>query len=65
MLGLGWATQVGGRIIPVKLFVTRTVNEESEPQVVLVTQRRADNVSDLALNCTHLTDIWSMYVEPC
>lgn len=65
MLGLGWAAQVGGRIIPVKLLVTRTVNEESEPQVVLVTQRRADNVSDLALNCTHLTDIWSMYVEPC
>lgn len=43
VLGLGWAAQVGGRIIPVKLLVTRTVNEESEPQVVLVTQRRADN----------------------
>lgn len=51
VLGLGWAAEVGGKIIPFKLYTTRTVadvGEEGEagtPQVVLVTQRRADNVS--------------------
>ncbi|KAF9450978.1 DUF1620-domain-containing protein [Macrolepiota fuliginosa MF-IS2] len=48
LLGLGWAAQVGGRIIPVKLFV---LNGESmgdkgkgtKSDVVLVAQRRADN----------------------
>jgi hypothetical protein len=43
-LGLGWAAEVGGRIIPVKLFITRTISDGDTPQVALVTQRRADNV---------------------
>jgi ER membrane protein complex subunit 1 len=43
--GLGWAAEVGGRILPVKLFVIRTVNDGDTPQVVIVTQRIADNVS--------------------
>ena len=45
MLGLGWAANIGGTNIPVKMFVTRTVSDPEGPQVVLVTQRRADNVS--------------------
>jgi len=44
VLGLGWAGEVGGKVIPVKLFVTRTVSDGETPQVVLVTQRRAENV---------------------
>jgi len=44
VLGLGWADEVGGRIQPVKLFVTRTVSDGGDPEVVLVTQRHADNV---------------------
>jgi len=44
VLGLGWADAVGGRIQPVKLFVTRTVSDGGDPEVVLVTQRHADNV---------------------
>ncbi|OAX35578.1 DUF1620-domain-containing protein [Rhizopogon vinicolor AM-OR11-026] len=43
VLGLGWAAKVGGTIIPVKMFVTRTVSDAEGPQIVLVTQRRADN----------------------
>ncbi|TBU24929.1 hypothetical protein BD311DRAFT_780673 [Dichomitus squalens] len=43
VFGLGWAAQVGGQIIPAKLFVTRTVNDGESPQVVLVTQRKASN----------------------
>ncbi|KAF8884531.1 hypothetical protein BD779DRAFT_1443085 [Infundibulicybe gibba] len=43
VLGLGWAAEVGGRIHPVKLFVTKTVSNGGSPEVVLVTQRRADN----------------------
>lgn len=51
VLGLGWAAEVGGKIIPFKLYTTRTVADVGEdgeagtPQVVLVTQRRAENVS--------------------
>ncbi|KAI0633153.1 DUF1620-domain-containing protein [Trametes polyzona] len=43
VFGLGWAAQVGGQIIPAKLFVTRTVSDGEDPQVVLVTQRKANN----------------------
>ncbi|KAG1790453.1 uncharacterized protein HD556DRAFT_1392090 [Suillus plorans] len=43
VLGLGWAAKVGGTIIPIKMFVTRTVSDPEGPQIVLVTQRRADN----------------------
>lgn len=51
VFGLGWAAEVGGTIIPVKIYTTRTVADVGEdgeagiPQVVLVTQRRAENVS--------------------
>lgn len=50
ILGLGWAAEVGGHHVPVKLFVTRTVSdgEGASPQVVLVTQRKADNVRTLS-----------------
>ncbi|EIW74996.1 DUF1620-domain-containing protein [Coniophora puteana RWD-64-598 SS2] len=43
VLGLGWAAKVGGRIIPVKIYTTRTVADAEGPRVVVVTQRRADN----------------------
>ncbi|KIK01760.1 hypothetical protein K443DRAFT_550803 [Laccaria amethystina LaAM-08-1] len=43
VLGLGWAAEIGGRIHPVKLYLTRTVSDGGDPEVVLVTQRRADN----------------------
>lgn len=43
-LGLGWVEEVGGRHQPAKLFVTRTVSDGGDPQVVLLTQRLADNV---------------------
>ncbi|KAI0772317.1 DUF1620-domain-containing protein [Trametes elegans] len=43
LFGLGWAAKVGGQVIPAKLFVTRTVNDGDTPQVVLVTQRKANN----------------------
>ncbi|KAI0920704.1 hypothetical protein AcV5_010378 [Taiwanofungus camphoratus] len=43
VFGLGWAAEVGGQVIPVKLFVTRTVSDGDAPQVVLVTQRKANN----------------------
>ncbi|KAI5117724.1 hypothetical protein M0805_006209 [Coniferiporia weirii] len=43
ILGLGWAAKVGGRHVPLKLFVTRTVGDGDSPRVVLITQRLADN----------------------
>ncbi|KAF8963227.1 hypothetical protein BDZ97DRAFT_1038548 [Flammula alnicola] len=43
VLGLGWAGEIGGSIQPVKLFVTKTVSDGGDPEVVLVGQRRADN----------------------
>ncbi|KAH7927025.1 DUF1620-domain-containing protein [Leucogyrophana mollusca] len=43
VLGLGWAKKVGGTIVPVKMFVTRTVSDGETPQVMLVVQRRATN----------------------
>lgn len=50
VLGLGWAAKVGGTIIPTKMFVTRTVSDPEGPQIVLVTQRRADNVSHILVS---------------
>jgi hypothetical protein len=44
VLGLGWAAQIGGEIIPSKLFVVRTIADGGSPEAVLVTQRRASNV---------------------
>ncbi|TFY63636.1 hypothetical protein EVJ58_g3135 [Rhodofomes roseus] len=43
VFGLGWAAEIGGQVIPVKMFVTRTVSDGDAPQVVLVTQRKASN----------------------
>ena len=44
VFGLGWAAEVGGQVIPVKIFTTRTVGDGDAPQVVVVTQRKASNV---------------------
>ena len=44
VLGLGWAAQIGGQIIPSKLFVVRTIADGGSPEAVLVAQRRASNV---------------------
>jgi hypothetical protein len=52
VFGLGWAAQVGGRVIPIKLFVTRTASDGDTPQVVIITQRKADNVSPILLSCS-------------
>ncbi|KAI0341141.1 DUF1620-domain-containing protein [Trametopsis cervina] len=43
VLGLGWSAEVGGRIYPVKIYATKTVTDGDTPEVVLVTQRRANN----------------------
>lgn len=45
VFGLGWAAEVGARIIPLKIFTLRTVSDGETPQVVIVTQRKANNVS--------------------
>lgn len=50
MFGLGWAAETGGSIRPVKLYVTQTVHDGDSPQVVLVAQRRAENVGSIFLN---------------
>lgn len=46
VFGLGWAVEVGGRIVPVKVFVVKVVGDEGGkgPEVVVVTQRVASNV---------------------
>ncbi|GJE85471.1 PQQ and DUF1620 domain-containing protein [Phanerochaete sordida] len=43
LFGLGWAAEVGGRIFPLKIYTTKTVMDAETPQVVIVTQRRANN----------------------
>ncbi|KAF8554252.1 DUF1620-domain-containing protein [Imleria badia] len=46
ILGLGWARQVGGRIVPVRAFVAHQAedgNPEGREGIALVTQRVADN----------------------
>jgi len=45
VLGLGWAVEIGGRIHPIKLYVTRTVSDGGDRELVFFTQKRADNVS--------------------
>jgi hypothetical protein len=60
VLGLGWAAKVGGTIIPVKMFITRTVGDSEGPQIVLVTQRRADNVSEISLLVRMHVDVISV-----
>lgn len=54
LLGLGWAAEVGGRVIPVKLFVFNGEGvggkgKGMRSDVVLVAQRRAENVSYIFL----------------
>jgi outer membrane protein assembly factor BamB len=49
ILGLGWAEGVGAEMMPVKIYVTKSVSDGGDPEVVLVVQRRADNVRPLVL----------------
>lgn len=46
---MGWAAEVGGKIIPLKVYVTRAVGDADgdTPQVVVVAERKADNVGFL------------------
>jgi hypothetical protein len=66
VLGLGWAAEIGGRIHPVQLYVTRTVSDGGDPEVVLVTQRRADNVSYVLLEmvCHSLENLVRPWLIP-
>lgn len=63
VLGLGWAAKVGGTIIPIKMFVTRTVSDPEGPQIVLVTQRRADNVSHILVSAKIYVDAIQSLVD--
>lgn len=60
---LGWAAKVGGTIIPTKMFVTRTVSDPEGPQIVLVTQRRADNVSHVLVSAKIYVDTIQSLVD--
>jgi hypothetical protein len=55
VLGHGWAAEIGATVLPVKLFVTRCVGDvdvdAGGPQVVLVTQRKAENVCSILVFC--------------
>lgn len=53
-LRLGWAEEVGGRHQPVKLYVTKSVSDGGDPEVVLLTQRIADNVSPCLPYCSYI-----------
>jgi hypothetical protein len=44
ILGFGSAAQIGAQIVPIKLFVVRTLVNGSFPEAVLVAQRHAKNV---------------------
>ncbi|KAF9528732.1 hypothetical protein CPB83DRAFT_813238 [Crepidotus variabilis] len=43
VFGLGWADEVGGVVIPLKIYTIKTVSDGTEPEVVIVGQRRAEN----------------------
>ncbi|KAI0069755.1 hypothetical protein K474DRAFT_1713951 [Panus rudis PR-1116 ss-1] len=50
VFGLGWAAEVGVRVLPVKMFVVKGVAESAQgegsregPEIVLVAQRKASN----------------------
>jgi hypothetical protein len=49
VFGLGWTDEFRGKVIPAKLFVIKTVADGGDPEVAVVTQRRADNVGPLYL----------------
>jgi len=42
VLGYGWAESA--QVVPIKIYTIKTVSDGGDPEVVLVTQRRADNV---------------------
>lgn len=66
VLGLGWAAQVGGRVQVVKIYSIRTVNDGDTPQVVLVTQRRAENVSRIfVVSSTSLRFVFRLWSILC
>lgn len=44
VLGLGPVASVGGVIVPVKMFVVKTVSDGEVPQVALLTTRRGFDV---------------------
>lgn len=45
VFGLGWAVEVGARVFPLKIFTLKTVGDGDVPQVAVVAQRKAENVS--------------------
>ena len=51
------AAETGRRSNPVKLDVTRTVSDGGDPELVLVTQGRADNVSFVLFEVCHSLNI--------
>jgi outer membrane protein assembly factor BamB len=71
ILGLGWARQVGGRIVPVKAFTVRRTEtgvEDGVPEgrdgIALITQKVADNVRILFFRClpavvVYFIDFWA------
>ena len=50
VFGLGWARDVGAKVVPIRIYVLKTVGDDVEgarmkgPEVVVVAQRLADNV---------------------
>lgn len=51
MFGLGWARDVGAKVVPIRMYVLKAVGDDVEgagvkgPEVAIVAQRLADNVS--------------------
>ena len=51
VFGLGWAKDVGAKVIPIRMYVLKAVGDDVEgaaakgPEVVVVAQRLADNVN--------------------
>ncbi|KDQ54694.1 hypothetical protein JAAARDRAFT_182191 [Jaapia argillacea MUCL 33604] len=66
VLGLGWAAEVGGRILPVRLFVLDGKGGKAGAEVLLVAQRRADNtlVDTVVFHVNALTGEDALGVSP-
>ena len=45
VFGLGWAVEVGARVFALNMFTLKAVGDGDVPQVAIVAQRKADNVS--------------------
>lgn len=51
VFGLGWARDVGAKVVPIRMYVLKAVGDDVEgagvkgPEVAIVAQRLADNVS--------------------